>query len=162
MADALVELAWKLLKVASAPEKAEKASLSQVMVAIGISIDKAQLLKSLPTKISATGVIGDNMDLSRLNDRQLAVLEELLALARGDQANGANGVNGSTHPIPPARHQVILQDVNGDGFLAPASSSEVEQQDERTGDDTVSPERGVPFGADDPPKNSHPDSFDGI
>src|ERR1043165_637067 len=48
---ALEALTWKAMGYASNPQKMEDASLAQLATLIGVTIDKAQLLKGAPTSI---------------------------------------------------------------------------------------------------------------
>lgn len=66
----LEELAHKL--VAALPDKIEDASMQQTALAIGIIIDKMQLLKGQPTE--RTAVVGELSDTERAN-RITAILE---------------------------------------------------------------------------------------
>lgn len=67
LADALEGVAWKLAE--AAPDKIPFADLKNLAVALGIVIDKMQILRNKPTSI--TGQAGDD-DLAGLSDDELA------------------------------------------------------------------------------------------
>jgi len=75
LADSLESLAWRLLKAARSKEKIKSASLSQVVVALGIALDKVQLLRSLQ-KPAPNWQDSQDRPLAHLTD---AELEERIA-----------------------------------------------------------------------------------
>jgi transposase-like protein len=80
MADTLEAVAWQLLD--ALPAKIPDASLKETATAMGIAIDKARVLRGLPTDYTAHGLY----DLTKLNDQQLADLERILSGARPEGA----------------------------------------------------------------------------
>lgn len=77
------DLAAKLEDVAhrladAMPAKIQAAGLQQVAVSLGISVEKARLLKGEPTSISG---VPFPLDLEKLTDEQLAQLDAIFAAA---------------------------------------------------------------------------------
>ncbi len=95
MADALEEVAWKLID--AIPPKIRKAPLNQTAVALGISIEKMRLLRE-----QATAISGKEMT----DEQRAARIEQLLNLAEGrralalSQLNGEGGAGRSDSPAP--------------------------------------------------------------
>lgn len=90
MADALEAVAWKLLD--SIPSKIAKATLAQVSTSMGISIDKARLLRGEPT----------NIEESRNDDRLAEFRKRYLAAQSTDDAGEPVSRDGIREPVHPA------------------------------------------------------------
>jgi hypothetical protein len=85
----LNELAHKL--AGAMPGKIKDASLRDVSVSLGVTIDKAQLLTGKPTTIHG-GRVG--LNLTKLSDEQLNQLDALLAAAESDAGNPGGSAGG--------------------------------------------------------------------
>lgn len=91
MAQALQDLAWKLID--ALPDKIEGATLNQTATALGISIDKARLLRDEPTQITKTDVT------RRIADRAKEELDAYFERAAAREEAGAVPGNGGGKPL---------------------------------------------------------------
>jgi hypothetical protein len=83
IADKLERMAWRLIGMfpIAAKKARDRGNISGLAVAVGVSLDKAQLLKGLPTSIGSK--LG-NIDLTKLSTEELEVWQALMAKARGE------------------------------------------------------------------------------
>jgi transposase-like protein len=97
MADALLEVAWKLLD--SIPAKIRQAPLNQTATAMGIALDKARLLRGEPTSITSAEMSHDHsLDLDPYAD----VFRNFARAVCGEGGPPFHA-NGATEPVHPPR-----------------------------------------------------------
>lgn len=77
LAEALESLAWRMLRMARTKDKLKGASLSQLLVGIGIAVDKVQALRSKPFAPPRSAIAGIN--LADFSDAALAKIQAIIA-----------------------------------------------------------------------------------